>query len=348
MPNRRTSPEASALCQVAQFIAKAAGDRQLAAQLAQARGAPDRVQRLIKAPVAAGSSLNADYAELYDAGVATTAFVESLEGDSILATLLPDANVVPLRTRAALLTVGASAWIVGEGAAVPVGRLALEGGGLEPVCAAGLVVLSTELINASGTAAEALISRELRRAVATTMDAKLIDLAVDGDTPSNVSVGADYVDAIADLRWLLFNVAPRKNSRLLWAMAADVANGGATLTNIGGALIFPDLTPQGGQLLGVPAIVAEALPAGTLQLWDAQGFAFAVEAIQVADYGQGDILLESAPTQNATTPTPTTMLSLWQNGLRATLAKAYFGARRLRANAVAEITACGWALAEAS
>src|SRR5690606_17148227 len=99
---------------------------------------------------------DSDYAGLADARTLTTAFISQLRGRSAFYTLI-DGNMltrVPFQTRFSYLTTDATAWIVAQGGAVPVSAMALQPGGLERLMAAGILVLTDEMVRSAGPAGE--------------------------------------------------------------------------------------------------------------------------------------------------------------------------------------------------
>ena len=69
------------------------------------------------------------------------------------------------------------------------------------------------------------------------------------------------------------------NGSLTWVMSPSVANRASTKLNSGGDRTFPDLSPTGGEMLGLPALVTNQVPTsgspatGSLMLIDGTGIA---------------------------------------------------------------------------
>jgi hypothetical protein len=86
---------------------------------------------------------------------------------------------------------------------------------------------------------------------------------------------------------------------------------------------------RGGELLGAPAIATKALPNDAafyrLLLIDPSGIAYVEDpaATQVTTSKDAAIQMDTAPTNDAVTPTPTNLVSLFQSNATAMKALAY-------------------------
>lgn len=345
-----TAPDAALMAILAKNLATSRGESlsiraREALVNAERTGAPQRVQTYLKALVGAGSTGDATLDGLVDANIIVTAFISTLRNRSVFYSLLDDGMVkVPLRTRFSAITASATAFIVGEGAAVPVSKLGIKGQTVDPARAAALVVLTDEMVRSAGPAGEAVISRELRRGVTAAVDAQFFDMVVDGDTPTFTGSGTgDAEDVRADLRRLLAAVAPTAESRIMFALAPDVARGAATLTGALGAYVFPEMGPTGGRILNTDAMVSDQLEPGTVMLLDSAGIVGNSDTITVDASGDTTVELRDDPTGDTIAPTGgTTMVSMFQTNSVAIMAQAYFGAERVRDNAVAVVTGASW------
>lgn len=316
---------------MAKALALAGGRPDLAARLAEEMRASPRVVKALKSAVWSGDE---DAPGLVDARTISTAFIAQLRNRSIFYAL-QDAGMVrvPFYTRVSFSTYGATAFVAGEGGAVPISGLGVDFVNLKPVTVCGLCLFAKEIIESTGSAGEALITRELRRAVVHTVDEEFLDLVIDQNTPTATSSG----DAVADVKALLDAVEPTAESRLVFALAPDVARQAATLTTLTGGYVFPDFEILGGQIRGVPAIASDALPAGSMVLLDGTGIAGDADLITVD--ASDETTIEIEPDGSGDGPD---MISCFQDNLVAILARAAFGAVRFRENAVAQITDITW------
>ena len=77
-------------------------------------------------------------------------------------------------------------------------------------------------------------------------------------------------------------------------------------------------------------------------LIDGVGIAGESDAIKIDASDDTTIEMETEPTQDSTTPTASEMVSMFQTNSVAIMAKAWFGAERIRDDAVARITNIMW------
>lgn len=341
-PAARGAPHLMA--QLARAKALGQGRPGAAMQHAEAMGADPRVVGALKAAVPAMGMSDADLNGLTDARHITTQFTPFLRQRSLFYALVEGGGMtrVGLRQRVGYTTLAASAFIAGEGAAVPLSRMEVPATGIPRSHANALIILTDDMIRNMGVAGEALISRELRRAIAPAVDAKFIDLIVDSATPALTSAGNTAANAAADLAALLSAVEPTAESRLTWALSPDVGILASTLVTPSGGFLFPDMSPTGGEMLNTEAIVCDALQAATIMLVDATGLAGDSELITIDASNQTSIEMLDAPTNNSVTPTPSTVVSMFQTDSTAVLATSWFGAYRFRDTAVATMSGVEW------
>jgi len=332
---------AGALGEIARLIAIAGGNLVQAAYIGQNTRASAIVSTVLKAAVDAGTTSDPDWAKpVAEYGDIVGAFVEALRSRSVFARVLADGAVrLPLKTRAAVVTANASAWIVGEGLPVPVSGMALAGQSLEEKKAAALIVLTSELVRSTSPSARTLIDVSLKAAVADTIDAAFVDAITDGITPI-AATGTTAVTALADLRAMLDIVNTTGTGSLVWAMGADIANRAATLASASGDLVFPAMGPSGGEMFSVPAVVSSAVLSGQLLLIDASGIAAQLETISVSVADQASLQMSTTP--DSPPGTSTVLESLWQTNKVALLARAFFGAEVIRPGSVAILDGVEW------
>jgi hypothetical protein len=200
---------------------------------------------------------------------------------------------------------------------------------------------------ATGAGAEAAFNRELRGGVADVVDSHFFELIGQGLTPQTASAASD-----ADLQAMLDVVNTTGSGKLYWAMRPAMANRMSTMLTAGNIQAFPTMTPVGGTLAGLPAVVSTQVPAvsgspvsNSLWLIDASGIAADSTEIEVRMSRQAAVQMDTAPTGDAVNPVglgSTTLVSLWQQNLTAILAEVRFAALRYRANAVAVLEGVAW------
>ena len=109
---------------------------------------------------------------------------------------------------------------------------------------------------------------------------------------------------------------------------------GATASNATPA--FPEMTPQGGSILGIPVIASDAVTSGQVILADASGIAAGSDTIVLNTMAEGTIMPDTAP--DSPQVAGTNVFSLWQNDATAILAERWWGAEKLRTTAVAAVS----------
>jgi len=301
--------------------------------------APERALRIIKAPMGAGSTSDSD---LSDYGISIGAWSDSLRTTSAFYRILNDNGFIriPAHVRAGITVTPATGSVVGEGNAVPLSKITLQNVLLEPVKASSLIVVTDELLRDVSAAGQAALSRALIGAVSDAVDAAFLDMLV--NTGAIASSGTTAIDAKADLRDALLAVNTVGAAKLYWIAAPDVAKRASVLPTTDGADAFPAMSAMGGELANLPAIVSSGVPAGSLYLVDASGIAADGAGVTVAASRNATIEMDTAPTMDATVPTPAQMVSMFQTNSTALIANAWIAAQVLRSDAVAVITGIGW------
>ena len=272
------------------------------------------------------------------------AFLDSLRSRSAFLAMLPSFNRVPLQTIVAIQTADASGWIVNAGAPVPLSKLALTNATLEPIKACAMVVTTQELLRDASPGAESAFNRALRAAVADTVDRTALAALSSGIVPSVATA-----NPLDDMQAMLDQVNLTGGGNLMWVMTPSVANRATTDADTGANRTFPDMSPTGGTMLGLPAYVTSAMPqAGspastdTLMLVDGTGVVAATGEVELAASRQTSIEMRDDPLQDAITPTNAIMTSVFQTDGVVLLAKIDFAVERVRTNAVAILEQVAW------
>ena len=185
--------------------------------------------------------------------------------------------------------------------------------------------------------AQQLFSRELISGCALSADQRFLTVATSGVT-AFTSSGSTAVAFRSDLAGLLSSITTDQTSRLFLAMPSAVAKVlsvmGASSTN--GAPAFPELTPQGGLISGIPAVVTNACATGVVTLLDASRFAGGSTPVVIEDFRHSSVQFDSAPDSP---PTATSsVVNLWQQNQTGILAERWIAVSRLGSSSVASVS----------
>jgi hypothetical protein len=310
---------------VARYVTASRGNAAAAAQMAERAGASATVASVLRAATAPGTLSDPTWASpISPYGQAISAFLGSLRSNGAFDHILPNTKQIPLRTRTGAVTIGIAAAIVGEGAPKSISSLALSSGTLEPAKATAIVAVTTELLLGAGEEGQALLERELRAGIATITDVQFIALVTAALTP--IAASGTTVSAVwADLEAAMSAISVDAQSKLFWLMTSAIAKALCLKQSSAGELAFPGMSPQGGVIANVPALVTDGLASGTLVLLDANSIATNGGTITLDASREASLQMNSAP--DAPPTAGTVARNLWQMGLVGLRAERFFGAR---------------------
>lgn len=220
--------------------------------------------------------------------------------------------------------------IVAEGVAVPVARFSVNRAGLTPRKAAGLIVQTQEALSTQQGLQGAV--DELREAITLATDTSFLS-GLAGTAGITTVPGTS--DIMSDFAGLLAAVNRTGYGTLFFVLSPSMANSLSTLRDEGGFL-FPDLGPQGGEILRVQALVS-AGAGDSIFLIDAGSILTGDEQIEIRRSTSASIELDDSPTAASTTPAAATanVVSLFQADAIALLGIRHFAALALRTSGVA-------------
>lgn len=321
---------------LAQTLMKSNGDLAATAYaLSENHPRQTRIIEICKSAIGAGSLSDPTWSgNLAPYQQVSTGFLESLRSLSVFDRLLGDVAIqrVPLRTRLSVVIGSAIASEVGESVPAPVGRMSLTGQTIQSLKVLAIVVLNNEIVLNTSTAAMAMLSRELRGAVATATDKTFLTQLATGVTPI-ASVGATAANVLTDIGKMLESVAPRSGSRLY--LVADPINAMrlSVMTASDGRQAFANMTYAGGEIAGLPVLVSDQLPAASMMLIDGAGIAGDSDVITLDASEEAALQMDTSPDNPVTEDT--TMVSLWQHNQRAIKCERFFGFQKVRPHPVA-------------
>lgn len=319
-----------------------------------------------KAPVPAGTTQDGNWAApLVGEGTDVIAdFVEFLRPRTILGRFgqdgVPSLRRVPFNVPLVGQTEGGVGYWVGEGKAKPLTRFGYERNILEIYKVANIAVVTEELLRRSNPAAEAMLRDNLAAAIAARLDTDFINpakAAVAGVSPASITNGVTAVtssggdaDAIrADIRALMATFIAANNAPTsgVWIMGSVTALALSMMTNPLGQPEFGNVSMTGGTFNGMPVIVSDYIPAGTVVLANANDIYLADEGgVQVDMSREASLEMADNPAHNSDTPTgATSLVSLWQTNSVGFRVERFINWSRRRPSAVAVLTGATWGVA---
>ena len=228
-------------------------------------------------------------------------FINYLRPATIIGNI-PGLRRVPFNIQMPRATAGTSVGWVGESAPKPVSSMAFDTVTLRWAKAAGIVVLTDELVRFSNPSAEAVVRADLVAAMAQFLDRQFVDPAVAAVTnvsPASITNGVTPVTPTgttaaafrADIKTLFatFLAANLSTTGGVWIMTQSQALSLAIMQNSLGQQVFPTMTSAntGGTLLGYPVVASENIPSTTGSPTEGYPIIFAIAPeILLADDGQ--------------------------------------------------------------
>ncbi|WP_222946529.1 phage major capsid protein [Caballeronia sp. EK] len=340
-------------------LARSHGNLMQAVEIARGwHDSTPQVETVLRAAVAAGTTTDPAWAApLVDYQNMTGEFIELLRPETIMGQITGFRRV-PFNTKMPAQTSGSSAQWVGEGQPKPVSKLGFATVSLGFSKAAGIVVLTDELVRFSNPSAEAIVQRDLVETIAQFLDIQFIDpsiAAVANVHPASITNSAPNIPASGptadDLRLdvgTLFAMFVQANMSIrgaYWIMDPVMALSIGMLSNALGQAEFPGINMNGGVFFGLPVVVSANVPhhASTGASDPATTMLVLVLPSEILMADDGGVTLDAsreASLQMDDAPaTPATQLvSMWQNNLVALRAERFINWQRRRAQAVAYIS----------
>lgn len=304
----------------------------------------------LKAAVAAGTTLDATWAgPLAVAQPLMTEFLELLRPATLIGKI-NNFRRVPFNVSVPSQTAGGTYQWVGQGSPKPVGALAFAAVTLGIAKAAGIIVLTEELVKISSPSAEETVRQDMTAGMAQYLDTQFIDPSVaavtnvspgavtNGTTPV-VTAGTSPDNARTDLKALVaaFVAANLSTANAVFVMSEANAFALGSSLNALGQPLFPNMGAQGGTIFGIPVITSQS--AGTtVALVDARGILMADDGGLTIDVSrEASVQMDSAPTDPPVAAT--VLVSLWQANLVGLKAERWINWKRGRTASVKYVVA---------
>jgi HK97 family phage major capsid protein/HK97 family phage prohead protease len=292
----------------------------------------------LKAAVAAGTVTDATWAGPLVNQTIAADFIELLRPATILGKV-PGLRRVPFNTKVPSQTAGGTYGWVGEAKPKPVTKLAFSAETLGVTKAAGIIVLTEELVRLSNPSAENLVRADMIAGIAQFLDAQFIDpaiAAVAGVNPASITNGAATAVAtanpLADIMTLLNHFATNNIpiAGVTFIMSEANALALSFYSNSDGTPMFPGVGVGGGSYRGINIVTSQA----------AGGNVIAVQPslILYADDGgvtidvsrEASLQMDSAPMSPV--DATTVLVSLWQHNMVGLRAERFVNWKRVGAS----------------
>jgi HK97 family phage major capsid protein/HK97 family phage prohead protease len=291
-------------------------------------------------------------------------FVEFLRARTIIGRFgtagIPNFTRVPFRVPLVSQATGGSAYWVGEGDGKPLTKPSFGRTELAPLKVAAISVATMELLRDSSPAAEAMLRNDLANAVAARLDVTFIDPTVTasaGVSPASITNGAEVITSAAttdadairnEVRSVMLKFVNALNPLTsgVWIMGSSTALALSMLVNTLGQAEFPGITINGGTFMGLPVIVSDHITdyvvlANASDIWIGDDGGLQIDMSDQASLQMvgGD---DEGSTQSSTTPTATSVVSMFQTNSVAFRAERTMNWARRRTSAVAYIEDVDW------
>lgn len=305
---------------------------------------------MLKAAVNWGTTTEPAWAAPLAVATPINEFLELLRPATLIGKI-PGLRRVPFNISMPVQTGGGTYGWVGEGAPKPVGNLQFTSATLALAKSAGIIVISEELAKVSTPSAEGVVRNDMVAGMAQFLDTQFIDptiAAVTNVSPASItnaavsigSAGTSAANAETDLKNLVSSlIAGNQGSVgtavLIMSEVHAFVLSLARTTN--GDRMFPDLTPTGGSIAGVPVFTSQV--AGTTVALVIPG-----EILFADDGGVNiDVSREASLEMNTAPTSPvaagTILVSLWQQNLIGLRAERFINWKRARLSGVRYTTA---------
>ncbi|WP_029570371.1 phage major capsid protein [Pantoea ananatis] len=334
-------------------LAAANGSRSEALEIAKRQYPRDaKLHHVLKSAVGAGTTTDPQWAgSLVEYQEYAEDFIEFLRPKTIIGQFgqgnIPQLRKVPFNIRIHAQTSGGSANWVGQGKAKPLTRFDFESITFGFSKVATIAVITDELIRFSNPAADAMVRDQLAEAVIARLDQDFVNpakSAVQDVSPSSITNGAAQIpstgnpDTDSTNAFQIFIDANLQPTGAVWLMSSTTALALSKRKNALNQKEYPDMTMFGGTFEGLPAIVSQYV-GNLLVLVNAPDIYLADDGGVAVDMSrEASLEMESEPTGDSITPTPTEMVSMFQTNSVAIRAERWINWKRRRTAAVAVIT----------
>lgn len=321
-------PPGTSFARVCQAIGAAKGNLQQAAEIAkQWKGTTPEVELYLKAAIAPGSTTDPTWAgALATMQNVTDEFIALLRPATILGKI-PNLRKVPFNVSVPVQSAGGTYGWVGQGFAKPVSKLGFSTATIGIAKAAGIIILTEELVRTSSPDAETIVRADMIAGIAQFLDWQFIDpakAATPNISPASITNGLTAIPStgnpLTDIHAL---IAALLTANVSLSGVTIIMSEGNALTlgmirDASGNRAFPGMSATGGTVDGINVVTSNVAAGNVIALQP--------QLILYADDGGVtiDVSREASVQMDSTPDTPalatTVLTSLWQNnlvGLRA-------------------------------
>ncbi len=301
----------------------------------------------LKAAIAPGTATDATWASPLVNQNISNDFIALLRPATILGKI-PGLREVPFNTKVPSQSAGGTYGWVGEAKPKPVTKLAFASTSLGVSKAAGIIVITKELMLLSNPKAEELVRADMIAGIAQFLDAQFIDpavAAVAGTNPASITNGAPTAAAttnpMADIMGLISHFASNNISvdGVTFIMSAANALALSFRSNLDGSPQYPGLSVNGGSYKGLTFITSQAAGGNVIALQPSL-ILYADGGIEIDASQEASLQMDSAPASPA--DATTVYVSLWQTNSVGLRAERFVNWAKANANAVKYLTATAW------
>lgn len=359
-----------AFARFAAALGAAKGELSTASAIAQKRFPEDkRLHSVMKAAVDAGTTQDPTWAgNLVEYNEISEDFIDFLRPKTVIGQFgqngIPALRSIPFNVHVKGQTAAGSAQWVGEGNLKPLTSSGYSDVYLGWAKIAAISVATDELLRFSNPSAERLIRDDLANAVIERMDADFLDItsaAVTNVKPASITnsltnYGAGTASPEADIAGL-WSAADSGNFDLTSAVyitTPAVARKLSGMTTAADNKRFPEMTPRGGSIEGIPVIVSNHADANSFvlvfasEIWLADDGVVTLDASREASLIMADnpqALSDAAADGDAAISDlqAARAVSMFQTNQVAFRAERYINWKPRRANVVSGVLASAWA-----
>jgi HK97 family phage major capsid protein/HK97 family phage prohead protease len=323
-----TAPKGSAFIRAACALLEAKGDTYRAQAIAARwKDSTPEVELYLKAAVAPGTTTDPTWAgALVTVNNVKSDFLELLRPATIIGKI-PGLLAVPFNSAIPVQTAGGTYGWVGQGAPKPVTKLGFGTQTLGIAKAAGIVVLTEELVRLSNPQAEDVVRRDMIAGIAQFLDQQFVDpavAAVANVSPASITNGTTAITStgsvLKDIQALVatFTAANMPLSGVTLIMSETNAFTLGMIRNTDGSPMFAGMGASGGSVQGITVVTSNVV-GGNVILVQPRYILYADEGgVNIDVSREASVQMLDTPDNPAVATTVLT--SLWQNnlvGLRA-------------------------------